>query len=209
MTEKSYATFQEDVAVSDWFGRQGLKSTGRLLELGACHQTAGSQSRLLVEQGWEAVLVDAASESLEYLRREYRGNPKITVVQAVVGADGLVPFYIPPVLHAVATADKGLVDVGHERTDSWKIWAAAVQPDDIVRKLGPFNYVSIDLDGWTLKVMEKLFWALMNECTCVNIEYLREYVRGTDERPVIREYMKQFGFRDLVETDENVVMVRP
>ena len=62
--------------------------TGRILEIGAWNPIALSNSRLFIEQGWDAVLVEPSPKPLSDLAREYNGNAKVQVIGAAITVHG-------------------------------------------------------------------------------------------------------------------------
>ncbi len=65
-----------------------MPQPGRILEIGAWNPITLSNSRLFIEAGWEAVLVEPSPCSLAALAREYRDNPRVTLLAAPVTVHG-------------------------------------------------------------------------------------------------------------------------
>ncbi len=57
---------------------------GNLLEVGAWFPTEFSNSRLLIEKGWDATLVEFSPLAVDRLIRFHEGNDKVRVIQAAI-----------------------------------------------------------------------------------------------------------------------------
>lgn len=149
--------------------------TGRLLDLGAHSPTQLSNSRALIERGWEAVLVDASPGSLNVLIKEYRDHPRVTVVQAAVGHDGLVKWW-DSLGDAVSTASiKQVVDwKSRGYTQYTPMYVAGVTTRDFLAHFpGPYDFIDIDTESTSDRIFAK--------CLACNQRprfYLVEYVDG-------------------------------
>jgi hypothetical protein len=88
------------------------------------------------------------------------------------------------------------------------MWVPVVTPRDLCAAFpGPFSMVNLDIEGWSLDIMREFPW-LDVDCRFAVIEALRGDDFGVDEVPIVIEYMRQFGFRHMKTTRENVVVVR-
>lgn len=61
-----------------------LPSQGRVLEIGAWDAITFSNSRALIERGWDAVLIEPSPGPLSRLIREYSGNDRVKIIGAPV-----------------------------------------------------------------------------------------------------------------------------
>ena len=75
----SYSQFGEDDILAKL-----LPATGHLIDVGAWEPIAMSNSRLLIERGWDATLVEFSPHPLRNLVREYNGIPQVRVVSAAI-----------------------------------------------------------------------------------------------------------------------------
>jgi len=84
----SYSQFGEDDIVANLFGawRTGDQS-GTVLDIGAWGVKDFSNSRLFIESGWDAVLVEFSPCPVDALVREYGYNDRVQVIQAAITAD--------------------------------------------------------------------------------------------------------------------------
>lgn len=83
----SYSQYQEDLKALEILDRWKV-GQGRLLEIGAYDPKTLSNSRLLIEDGWEAVLIEPSPAHIATLAREYRDNPRVTLLAAPVTVHG-------------------------------------------------------------------------------------------------------------------------
>jgi FkbM family methyltransferase len=65
----------------------GERSDGLFVEVGAFDGISFSNSSCLAEAGWSGILIEPISGFAEECRRRYRGNNRIQVVEAAVGAE--------------------------------------------------------------------------------------------------------------------------
>jgi len=75
-----YSQYGEDRIFSEHFGSR----KGHLLEIGAWGPRDLSNSRHLIEQGWQATLVDFAPMPIRDLLKEYGYAEKVQVIQAAL-----------------------------------------------------------------------------------------------------------------------------
>jgi FkbM family methyltransferase len=130
---------------------------GRVLEIGAWSPTTFSNSRLFIERGWEAVLVEPSPRALEKLVMEYGNNPRVKVIAGAVvpeskeGRNWLVEMRITE--DAVSTSDEQVYE-------TWKsiagyygtMWALAIQWIHL-ETLGQFDVLSIDAEGVSVGIL--------------------------------------------------------
>jgi FkbM family methyltransferase len=83
----SYSQYQEDAKVVHILDQRGI-TKGRVLEIGAWHPITLSNSRAFIEAGWEAVLIEPSPKSVADIAREYRDNPRVTLLAAPVTVHG-------------------------------------------------------------------------------------------------------------------------
>lgn len=73
---------EEEVILKKFGGRQGS-----FLDIGAYDGINLSNTRRLAELGWSGILVDGSSFSFSRLFNLYRGNPNMTLVNAMITGD--------------------------------------------------------------------------------------------------------------------------
>lgn len=73
---------EEEIIIAKFGGR-----TGSFLDVGAYDGVNLSNSRRLAELGWSGILVDGSSFSFSKLFDLYKGNPNMTLVNAMITSD--------------------------------------------------------------------------------------------------------------------------
>jgi len=96
----SYSQYGEDITIAEIF-TNAQQHTGRLLDIGAWDPIEKSNSRLLIEQGWSAVLIEPSPTPLRNLIGAYgprfvlKPAQDIIVVGAAVGlVNGMVKMAV-------------------------------------------------------------------------------------------------------------------
>jgi hypothetical protein len=203
----NYSGMAEDVIIHQLYGGQPK----RFLDLGAGGGAVLSNTRYLLDQGWSGVWVDASHRSLPDLlgiQKLYKPG-QVEIVHAAVDNKVGVRRIWAPSDYLITTMSKELQDRGHERTNAESFMMSTVRVADIVAALpGPYDFISIDIDGLCLDVMRDIDFKALG-CTSLCIEYLPASVLGVDERPIIRKFMEEtHGFRHYIETQENEIMIK-
>ena len=81
----SYTQGGEEAAILEAIG--GLQH-GLVLDIGAAHPTTFSNSRALIERGWNAILVEASPDHFLSLFREYKDHERVDLILAAVSVSG-------------------------------------------------------------------------------------------------------------------------
>ncbi len=201
-----YSGMCEDNIIHELFGKQPK----RFLDIGAGGAEVLSNTRFLLDQGWSGVWVDAALRSVpDLLARQKLYKPgQVEVVHAAVDNKYGVRRIFDTSDYLITTMDEKLQARGHERTGAPSYFMSTIRAKDLREAFpGPFNFISIDIEGLSLDVMKDIDFDGMG-CTAVCIEYLMANVLGVNEEPLIREYMESKGFRWYITTQENVIMIK-
>lgn len=181
---------------------------GRFLDLGAWDGKEISNTFAFAERGWFGVAVEASYTGVSGWLGNLALNPRITLVNAAMGVTrGIADFFHVPGCESTASERIKLRTSPRQTAQAYKI--ATVTIDDIIREFpGSFDYVSIDIEDWSIPVMQTIpYDKLDTKVVCV--EYLHKDMFGVQENHVIIEWMaKRWGFRELATTSENVVMTR-
>lgn len=180
-------------------------SEGKLLDLGAFHPTKLSNSRALIESGYEAVLVDVNPASIRNLVAEYGNNPKIQVIQAAV---------THKTLRHAEWANFSLTDDAVSTYDQkvFKVWEKAggyygrcTVPLLHVYSLPgirwhTLSFVNIDLEGGSADMFIELLDSL-ETATCICVEH--------DSRPTeLKAFASERGWKCVLENSTNLVFAR-
>lgn len=194
-----YSQYGEDDVIAQLFGNR----TGRLLDIGAFHPTVLSNSRLLIERDWEAVLVEFSPAPVRALVKEYGNNPKIKILQAAISTQetGMVQFQISD--DGLSTADPGHLEKWKEAGGYFgQLWVPSLTIAQILNQFGgDFQFVSIDTEGWSVP----LAMNLLNECEQRPDVLCVEH----DGRIIeLQQFAQQFGYRAHWTNGTNVILVK-
>jgi hypothetical protein len=87
----SYSQHGEDVFIKSMFKPE---FTGLIFEVGACGPFDLSNSRLFIEDGWRAVLVEPSPAPLRALLQEYGNNDRVRIYSGAVGEHNSRDFIV-------------------------------------------------------------------------------------------------------------------
>lgn len=157
---ETYSQYGEDLVIQEIFSRINAEPTSfRLLDIGAWDPIEKSNSRLLIEQGWSAVLIEPSPTPLRNLIGAYgprfsrKQNQDITVVGAAVGLTaGLVKMAITD--DAVSTSDSGVEKLWQEKGGYiGHAYFPVITLQDIFNRFGGvFDFVNIDAEGLSVEL---------------------------------------------------------
>jgi FkbM family methyltransferase len=215
MSQQSYSQYGEDLIIADIFGAH----VGRLLDIGAWDPIAKSNSRLLIEKGWSAVLIEPSPTPLRNLIGAYgprfvrRESQDIVVVGAAVGlVNGMVEITMSD--DAVSTSDRQVLEIwGKDNSGGYygRCYFPVITIQDIFAQFGgPFDFVNIDTEGSSVQLaMEYLKTESFPKVLCVEHDdaihpgQLRELMAFASARGA---YASRMANKDSATT--NVILVR-
>ncbi len=154
----SYSQYGEDLMIAEIFSRI-QQDKFRLLDIGAWDPIEKSNSRLLIEAGWSAVLIEPSPTPLRNLIGAYgprfvrKANQEIIVVGAAVGlASGIVRMLITD--DAVSTSSADVAKLWAEKGGYiGQGWFPSITLQDIFNQFGgPFDFVNIDAEGLSVEL---------------------------------------------------------
>ena len=174
------------------------KPPGRLLEIGAYNSKALSNSRALIELGWEAVLVEPSPRCFSGLMKDYADNAKVKLLNACISNNyGVVEFFDSE--GAVATTSREHFEKWNpHQKDFQTIYVPTIPPGEITKTFGnQFDFISIDTEGSDLKILKNMNLPSMG-CSCICIEY------GADLDEICTLLFRH-GFESLGHNGENII----
>ncbi len=202
---ESFSQYGEDLIVAKLF-----TEPGNLIELGAWEPKTFSNSRLLIEKGWDATLVELSPVPLRKLVEEYGNNPKVRVVAAAITP-------IPQPMLRFEISDDACTTDSPDRAAGWKglregydggffgqLWVPAVT---VRQLLGQFygdgkqvDFVSIDTEGTSVELaIEFMEGPYKPKVLCAE----------HDGRIVwLNEFAQKLGYRQEWINGTNVILVR-
>jgi FkbM family methyltransferase len=191
-----------------------------VLDIGAWSAADKSNSRALIEKGWEAVLVEFAPGPLRKLVYNYGpegrrqtcvddiqvsevGSQAITIVGAAFALEpGLIEMHITD--DAVSTNSLENYDVWKERGNYiGKLWVPTVTMEDIFNRFGEggFDFVSIDTEGSSVDIaLAFLKTEMFPKCYCI------EHDKKTHD---LLSVALNRGYQARYLNDTNIVLALP
>lgn len=145
---------------------------GTVLEIGAYGPTMLSNSRLFIESGWRAILVEPSPAPLRALLQEYGNNPAVQIFAGAVGIGEEHEFSVAqfdisdgplstdqPAAREFWKEDAGFV--GKLTVPVFPAWFFA----DVA-----CDFLSVDTEGSSIRVLESLLKFLRPKVICVERE---------------------------------------
>ena len=205
-----YSQNSEDELIADYFGGQ----VGRLLDIGANDGVTLSNSRLLVELGWEADFVEPSPSAFGKLSELYRDSDQARLHNFAIGTKtGQVDFFDSD--WHLKQGDTALISsMSVEHVEKWKRHTKPDKTRQGFTKMRvpcfaysdtpfvdqPFDFITIDAEGMDFEILKQINLsrtdALCIECT------------GGKERQVIEHYARGFGLLLAHSNFENLIFFR-
>lgn len=199
--QNTYAQNREDLFVLNYFGN----FTGNMLDIGANDGETLSNSKLLIENGWSAVLVEPGNicKKLVVLHNE---NENVQVYNFGIGEkEGVVNFWESGA-HVPGGQDRGLVStLDIEETKRWpdvkfEKRQIRIKPFSALLKHAPFDFISIDSEGADVAILKHINLKEVG-CSCLCIEWNGD----TATEKEITEYCNRVGLKLSLKNAENLL----
>lgn len=187
-----YSQHDEEVFIT-----MNTPERGRLLDVGAYDARAFSNSRALIERGWEAVLIEPSCGPFSGLIAEYKNNPKITLVNAFVGSEWRMrEIQMSP--DALTTGDQASFEKWKELGQFFPVVVPEVPLCEILSfKPGPYQFVNVDTEGVSVDILR------MIDPTALGVQlFCVEHDNRMDE---VQEYFSKHGFNVIHHNAANVI----
>lgn len=202
--QTTYSQSREDLFVLNYFGDY----RGRLLDIGANDGITFSNSRLLIENGWGAVLVEPGDVVRELFDLYYQ-NENVDVYNYGIGYKFETVHFWESGAHVPNGKDIGLVSTTNfEETKRWpdvgfKERLIDLVPFSRVERYIPFDFISIDAEGSDLLILQQIDFDKVG-CRCLCIEH------NGDEKLLFlyRRYCDKFGMKEALINGENIIFVK-
>lgn len=200
---KSYSQSQEDLFVLGYFGDY----KGMLISIGENDGTTMSNSRLLIENGWQAALFEPGG-TYSTLDELYKDNPKVHCYNFGIGEKNEVVDFWESAEHVVGGTDRGLVSTTNfEETKRWpdvkftKKQVKLIPFSDVV-DYAPVDFISIDAESMDWDILQQIDLNKVG-CKCLCIEY-----NGDDRlKFIFTKYTEKFGMKLALQNGENLLLV--
>jgi FkbM family methyltransferase len=190
---------------------------GNLVEIGAFDGKTNSNSLLLIERGWNAVLVEPSPAAFDKILKLHRENNKVHLFNVAVtpGTNRnemeMLDFYESE-LSQISTISESFskndcVAVGNvwNNPPYRKIVTVGIRIDvllnEAIRKMGSIDLLSIDVEGLSSMMAMSFDLSKYNiKCICVEIDTGMDY-------PVEHFYTGS-GYTLVGRTPENMIFIR-
>lgn len=200
----TYSSAEEDEILQVHFGDR----IGRFLDLGGGDGKTISNTYALLHKGWAGVYVEASWRPVEAWRRNTAfAKGRAWLVHAAVTAlqRAAIAFWDHPTSEISTCCDRLQARPGREQAT--QMFVGALTPRQILEAFpGAFEVVSIDVEGWSVDVMQAVpFDEIATEA--IVVEVFPKQIIGTDDDAIVREWAKANGW-SYRKTLENAVLTR-
>ena len=179
-------------------------NTGRLLDIGAYYPDKFSNTRALIDRGWQGVLVEPSPEPFRALLHHYAGNPNIELVNCaiVTHASGLRAFYD-------AGGDAGSSFSAQHR-DRWaaagvpfkKSWVHPLALSVLFETFGyGFDFISLDVESTNWELFSALPFKDLTRLKVICVEHDMQH-------GAMSEMAAGYGFKQEAFNGENLILAR-
>jgi len=186
----------EEKVILQWAGAR----IGTFLDIGAYNPTVFSNVRALYEKGWSGVLVEPSPECFVGLMNAYKEDPRITLVNAMIGTGScaLRKFYSSP--DAVGTSVEGNYKVWKDHASFRPIYMPCIPVSEIFTIAQKFDFISIDAEGVSFEILRAIDLKAVG-CDLVCVE--------TDcNEAALHTHFTRNNFEVIHKTAENIIAAR-
>jgi hypothetical protein len=192
-----YSQQDEDIVLQSL-----LPNIGYFLEIGAYCPFTFSNTRFLVEQGWSGCYVDGCSYAISRFIDVYKDNPKIEIVQALIGnKNDFVEFY-NSIQDAVSTSDINFMNKWKNGGHPYKKVYTSMITIDILEKILPsrIDFINIDVEGYSADLSTLINYDKF-DTKVVCIEHDNEISK-------LKTFFESKGFNYYWNNDTNIIFKR-
>jgi len=205
-----YSQNHEDDLVLSYFG----SSKKNVLEIGANDGITLSNSRLFIQNGWSAHLIEPNAMVFNKLMSLYSENNEVICYKlGIADSSGSKVFYESGSL--LGSEDHSLVSsIDKKETDRWKGVVSFTESEayfltwqDFLAKYNlqntDFNYISIDAEGYDWSILQQINLSQHN-CEVLCIEWNSIPVMDS----LFQNYASQYGLYEIHRNAENIIFAR-
>lgn len=202
----SYSQNGEDVIALFYFG----EFKGNILSIGENDGKTLSNALLLIEQGWNAVLVEPSEKCFKQLKERHKGNDKVQCVKyAIAEEEGVFEFHESG-SHLSINDHSLLSTLIESEKERWKGTAEftktkvkAITFDTLleISDYKKFDLVSIDVEGLDWNILTQIDLEKIG-CKMLIIE-----TNSIEDKKYI-DYCAKFGMKLRDKNHENLIFVK-
>ena len=180
------------------------KKNARFLDIGAYDGHTFSNTRRLAECGWGGVLVEPCPTVQHSLISHYGENSKFQIIEKGIGVEAGVSTFYNFCGDAVGTfnLDHAILweEKGKRKWEEMQI--EVITPAMLFSMIGyDFDFLNLDIEGWTLEVLEEIPFDKLTKLSMACIEYDFHLQR-------VLSLVQDYGFALSHKTAENVLVTR-
>lgn len=205
-----YSQNQEEEAILKAFESPGGNiKPGRVLSIGENDGITLSNSRALIEHGWEGDMVEPDPAALVKLKALYQGHIGVQIFPVAIGVRNTTADFFSTGTH-LNKGDTGLLStlIKEELERFGELYPKIVKTDVwtfeyLLEKTGRkvYDCILIDAEGMDLDILKQIdFTALQTKCVCVEW--------NSKDRHLYDRVVYKFGFTLTYISAENLVYAR-
>ena len=199
-----YSQYGEDEKIAAIFDKHDWIDKGNLLDIGAYSAEHLSNSRMFIDMGWSAVLVEFSPGPLRSLVQHYADNPRVQVVSAAVTPE---PNHV---LKFDVTDDALSTEPGSETRRIWSeaggyygsLWVQTLPLEALLTQFfgdRTLHYATIDTEGTSVDLAIALLRMRQPDVLCV--EHDSALIR-------FAEVYEPLGYRQVHVNQTNVIIAK-
>lgn len=194
---KHYSQNQEDIAIQKYF--QGY--IGKLLSIGENDGITLSNSRALIELGWEADLVEPSPTAYKMLEMLYKKNDKVNTHKVAIGKKNGFTQLFDMGTHLNKGDTSLLSTIKETEMARWK----GTEFKSVRVKVMTYNtfthdhydFISIDAEGMDIEILKQID---LTGVKCLCIEYNNDRHAEVEIRSIVPA-----RFREIYRSLENLI----
>lgn len=200
-----YSQNNEDEIISQYFGSH----IGTLLDIGANDGVTFSNSKLLIDKGWVADLVEPSDYGFNKLSELYSDNRNVRLHKCAMSSECFVGTLHESGAHVKNGTDRALVSTiqQHEK-NRWgnvafkEIEVSVIDFNTFHQHLDlpKFDFISIDAEGEDWNILSQIDLNKVG-CKCLCIEY--NSIQSLAQ--LYSNYCAKFGLKEIHRNAENII----
>ena len=195
-----YSQNDEEKWIMDFYG----SFVGKFLDIGAHNGIELSNTRRLVELGWNGVCIEPSPTVFAQLLRLYERTPTVAAVNCAIDIESKVKLFLDNDGGYVSTLlREHQIKMSTQHGSCYRgMYLKTATINDILDTFGVnFNFINIDIEGMDYEILKTIPIGSMKSLHMICMEQC-------NTQQVLLDYVSQYGFTKLIETRENLIVVR-
>ena len=177
-------------------------SPSKFLDIGAYDPYVFSNTRALVERGWQGVFVEPSKSCVEKFRLEYSENPAIKIIEAAIDDyDGKTTMWDSQGDAISTLSEKHYQLWSNYREFDLKEVDVMSMETLLTHYAEGVTFLNLDVEGLNLKLFRLLPLDFLKQLTLICVEH-----EGKDAE--IRQTLSPLGFREVLLNAENIILTK-